>query len=196
MNLKGFRNEILMECKANLNMLIPKHFINIDSNSPPPTLCSCWLWNALATGGPAVMTGLWWINVELFISDWASPPPTHTACYPPPPPFFFFFFSRPRSPWLLEIPRTSSHRRSFNAVRLANMPSPSPTGLTLHSGISSALYLLLANYFLAVHSHNNWSCAAASPPSAAPSASLSTFPPLLCVVLIPLFFIVLQKPSN
>lgn len=69
MNLKGLQNEILMECKANLNMLIPKHFINIDSNSPPPTLCSRWLWNALATGGLAVMTGLWWINVELFISD-------------------------------------------------------------------------------------------------------------------------------
>lgn len=50
-------------------MLIPKHFINIDSNSPPPTRCSRSLWNALATGGLAVMTGLWWINVELFISD-------------------------------------------------------------------------------------------------------------------------------
>lgn len=69
MNLKGHQNEILMECKANLNMLIPKHFINVDSNSLPPTLCSRLLWNALATGGRAVMTGLWWINVELFISD-------------------------------------------------------------------------------------------------------------------------------
>lgn len=50
-------------------MLIPKDFINIDSNSLPPTLCSHSLWNAFATGGLAVMTGLWWINVELFIYD-------------------------------------------------------------------------------------------------------------------------------
>lgn len=189
MNLKGLQNEILMECKANLNMLIPKHFINIDSNSPPPTLCSCSLRNALATGGLAVMTGLWWINVELFISDWASPPPTHTTDPP-------FLVVRPSLHDSWRYSKTSSLRRSINAVRLANMSRPLPTGLTLHSGISSDLYLLLANYFLAVDSRNNWSCAAASPPCAAPSASLSTFPPPLCVVLIPLFFIVLQKPSN
>lgn len=73
-----------MDCKSNLNMLISQHFINIDSNSSPPTLCSSSLWNALATGGLAVMTGLWWINVELFISDWASPPPTHTLSSTPP----------------------------------------------------------------------------------------------------------------
>lgn len=68
MNLKKLRNEILMECKANLNMLIPKHFINIDSNSPPPTLC--WLAvECCSHRGSRCNDGLWWINVELFISD-------------------------------------------------------------------------------------------------------------------------------
>lgn len=67
------------------------------------------------------------------------------------------------------------------------------------------LYLLLANYFLAVHSHNNWTCAYLPP---APTNSTSSCrrkcqferfsfqPPPLHVLLIPLFFIVLQKPSN
>lgn len=121
-------------------------------------------WNALATGGLAVMTGLWWINVELFISDWAAPPPSRT-------PSLFQKLGRV----ILEMFRMSSRRRSINAVCLANMLRPPLTDLILHSGISSALYLLLANYFLGLHSHSNWSCAAASLPSAAPSASLSTF---------------------
>lgn len=83
----------------------------------------------------------------------------------------------------------SSLRRPINAVRLAYKPRPPPTGLTLHSGISSALYLLLANYFLAVHWHSNWSCAAVSPPSSAPSASLSTFSPTsLCRPYSPVFY--------
>lgn len=164
-------------------MLIPKHNINVHSNSPPPTFCSRSLWNALATGGLAVMTGLWWINVKLFISDWASSPLL------PPPPLEI-------GPSLHDSWRCSE-RAVVDVLLMQSTLLTYPDHLMVHSGISSALYLLLANYFLGPHSHSNWCCAAASPLSAAPSASLSTFfLLLLSIVLIPLFFIVLQKPSN
>lgn len=78
----GLQNEIQMLCKTDLNMLIPKCLINADSSSLPPTLCSCLLWNASVTGGLTVMTGLCWINVELFISDWVGPPSSKPTPHP------------------------------------------------------------------------------------------------------------------
>lgn len=154
-------------------MLIPKHFINMDRNSPPPTLCSHSLWNVLATGGLAVMTGLWWINVELFISDRASPLPL-LPCTPS--------FLGLHDSW------RCSEEAALNIMLMQSAQTTAACILTQHSGISSALYLLLANYFIAMHSHCNWSCAAASPPSAAPSASLSTFSPSLCRPYSPVFY--------
>lgn len=140
------------------------------------------------------MTGLWWINVELFISDWANPPPTNNPDTPLLP--FLAVWPSLHDSWRFSEQAVLDFFLNFifiNAVRLANMPRPPPTGLTLHSGISSAFYLLLANYFLAVHSHNNWSCAAASPPSAVPSADLSTFFPSLCRPYSPVFFLSSSK---
>lgn len=75
--LKGLQITIQMLCKTHLNMLIPKCGLNTDSSSLLPTPRSCLLWNASVTGGsnsndrPVLCACA---NVELFISDWVSPP--------------------------------------------------------------------------------------------------------------------------